>query len=59
MLAYSCGHFVDTLSQADAGMAGCERKSGMVLGHSRESGFKKTKNSTIEASMSLKTHEAL
>jgi len=27
----------------------------MGLGHSRESGFKKTKNSTNEASMLLKT----
>jgi len=36
-------------------MAGWERKSGMVLGHARESGFAKTKNSTNEASMLLKT----
>jgi hypothetical protein len=50
---------MDTLSQAGAGMAGWGRKNGMVLGHARESGFKKAKNSTNEASMSLKTHEAL
>jgi hypothetical protein len=36
-------------------MAGWERKSGTVPGHSRGSGFKKTKNSTTEASMLLKT----
>ncbi len=30
----------------------------MILEHSRESGFKKTKNSTNEASMLLKTNEA-
>ena len=35
-------------------MAGWGRKSWMVLGYSRESGFKKTKNSTNEASMLLK-----
>jgi hypothetical protein len=39
------------------------KDSGMALGHSRESGFKETKNSTNEASMLLKTqngrgHEA-
>jgi hypothetical protein len=36
-------------------MAGWERKSGMVPGHSRGSSFTKTKNSTTEASMLLKT----
>ena len=36
-------------------MVGWERKSGMVPGHSRESGLKKTKNNTIEASKLLKT----
>ena len=54
MIAYNRGLVVDTLSQAGAGMAGWERKSGMVLGHLRESGFAKTKNSTNEASMLLK-----
>ncbi len=33
------------------------KKNGMVLGYSRESGFKKTKNSTNEANMLLKTNE--
>jgi hypothetical protein len=32
------------------------KDSGMARGHSRENGFKKTKNSTNEASMLLKAH---
>jgi hypothetical protein len=55
VIAYYGGLVMDTLSQASARMAGWERKSEMVRGHSRESGFKKTKNSTNEASMLLKT----
>jgi hypothetical protein len=43
MIAYNRGLVMDTLSQASGGMAGWERKSGMVLGPSRESGFKKNK----------------
>jgi len=58
MIAYQDGLVVDTLSQASAGMAGWERKSGIVLGHWRGSGFTKSKNSTNEASMLLKTNEA-
>jgi hypothetical protein len=50
---------MDTLSQAGAGMAEWEWKSGMLPGHSPGSGFTKTKNSTNEASMLLKTNEAL
>jgi hypothetical protein len=49
---------MDTLSQVSAGMAGWGRKSRMVLGHLRESGFTKTKNNTNEASMLLKINEA-
>jgi hypothetical protein len=59
MIAYHGGLLVDTLSQAGAGMAGWDRKSGMVLGRSKGSGFTKTKNSTNEASMLLKTNEPL
>jgi hypothetical protein len=58
MIAYCGGLFVDTLSQASAGMAGWGTKSGMVRGRSRGSGFTKTKNTTNEASMLLKTNEA-
>ena len=58
MIAYHGGLFVDTLSQAGARMAGWERKSGMVLERSRGSGSTKSKNSTNEASMLLKTNEA-
>jgi hypothetical protein len=58
VIAYNSGLVMDTLSQTGAGMAGWGRKSGMVLGHSRESVFKKTKNNTNEASMLLKTNEA-
>ena len=35
-------------------MAECGKKSRMVVGHLRESGFNKIKNSTNEASMLLK-----
>jgi hypothetical protein len=59
VIAYDGGLVMDTLSQASAGVAGWERKSGMVLGHSRESGLEKTKNSTTEASMLLKTNVAM
>jgi hypothetical protein len=57
MIAYYGGLVLDTLSQASAGMAGWDRKSGMVLGQSRGSGFTKSKNSTNEASMLLKTND--
>jgi hypothetical protein len=59
VIAYHGGLVVDTLSQTGAGMAGWERKSGMVLGPSRETGFAKTKNSTNEASILLKTKEGM
>jgi hypothetical protein len=59
MIAYNGGLVVDTLSQASAGMAGWGRKSGMVLGHARESGFTQTKNSTNEASILLKTKRGI
>jgi hypothetical protein len=59
VIAYYGGLFVDTLSQAGAGMAGWERKSGMVLGRSRGSGFTKTKNNTNEASKLLKTNDGI
>jgi hypothetical protein len=45
---------MDILSHASAGMAGCGKKSRVVVGHLRESGFNKIKNSTNEASMLLK-----
>jgi hypothetical protein len=55
MLAYNCGHFVDTLPQAGArprGKAQQSRRSGKPRSE-------ETKNSTIEASMLMKTNDGI
>jgi hypothetical protein len=54
MLAYNCGHFVDTLSWADAGHRPGARYGRKVPILAATGNWRQNKNNTIEASMLLK-----
>ena len=56
MLAYNRGHFVDTLSSADAGDRRGARFGWKVPALATTGNWKQIKNNTIEASMFLRTH---
>jgi hypothetical protein len=55
MLAYNCGHFVDTLSQPSAGQRRGAREKGMVPAMEECKELQKMKNSGNEAKKCLKT----
>ena len=56
MLAYNCGHFVDTLSPADAGDRHGARVGRKIPPLATTGSRKQIKNNTNEASMLMKTH---